>query len=149
MTARPLLSSWAAESGKWRRDRAATAMLVGQKLRELREAKNLSQCDIERRTRLLRAYTSRVENGHTIPTVGTLEKFASALDVPLYRFFIDGHPVKKPKLPQSHDNGSNGSDRRDLRRFAMIFKRVSDRDREILLVMAQKMAGRHAKPSGR
>lgn len=123
-------------------------MLVGQKLRELREAKNLSQGDIERRTGLIRAYTSRVENGHTIPTVGTLEKFASALDVPVYRFFTD-EPIKKPKLPQSHDNGSNGDDRRELRRFATAFKRLSDRDRNILLVMAQKMAGRHAKPSGR
>ena|ERR1700674_2387941 len=120
-------------------------MLVGQNLRELREAKNLSQCDIERRTRLLRAYTSRVENGHTIPTVGTLEKFASALDVPLYRFFIDGHPVKKPKLPQSHDNGSNRNDRCEFRRFAKAFKLLSDRDRGILLVTAQKMAERSTK----
>ena len=124
-------------------------MVIGQKLRELREAKNLSQGDIERRTGLLRAYISRVENGHTIPTVGTLEKYARALDVPLYRFFTDGQPIKKPKLPESEDNGSNGSERRELRRFATAFKRLSDRDRELLLVMAQKMASRHAKSSGR
>lgn len=99
---------------------------------------------IERRTALLRAYTSRVENGHAIPIVGTLEQFASALDVPLYRFFIDDQAIKKPKLPESPDNGSNGSDRRELRRFANAFERPSDRDRNIPFVTVQKMADRIA-----
>ena len=62
-------------------------MHIGAKLRELRIAKKLSQGDIEHRTGLHRAYVSRVEHDHTVPTVGTLEKFAHALEVPLYRFF--------------------------------------------------------------
>jgi transcriptional regulator with XRE-family HTH domain len=76
-------------------------MDIGAKLRELREAKNLSQGDIEKRTGLLRAYTSRVENGFTVPTVKTLEKYASALEIPLYRLFTDEDSVKIPKLPKS------------------------------------------------
>ena len=65
-------------------------MLIGQKLRELREGKQLSQGDIEKKTGLIRCYTSRVENGHTVPTVDTLEKYARALEIPLYRFFYEG-----------------------------------------------------------
>lgn len=55
-----------------------SAMLVGERIRAMREAKNLSQGDIEHRSGLLRCYTSRIENGHTVPSVETLEKFARA-----------------------------------------------------------------------
>ncbi len=65
-------------------------MLIGQRLLELRESQNLSQGVVEQRTGLQRCYTSRVENGHTVPTVETLEKYTRALEVPLYRFFYDG-----------------------------------------------------------
>ncbi len=75
-------------------------MQVGQRLRELREAKNLSQGNIEQRSGLLRCYTSRVENGHTVPSIETLEKYARALEIPLYRLFYEGEePPKKPNLP--------------------------------------------------
>ncbi len=74
-------------------------MLIGERLRELREAKKLSQGDIENRIGLLRCYTSRVENGHTVPSIDTLEKYARALEVPMYRFFYEGdEPPEKPKL---------------------------------------------------
>jgi transcriptional regulator with XRE-family HTH domain len=75
-------------------------MQIGQKLRELREAKNLNQGDIEQHTGLFRCYTSRVECGHTVPTIETLEKYARALKIPLYRFFYDGKkPPENPILP--------------------------------------------------
>ena len=60
-------------------------MVIGDRLRELREEKHLSQGDVEKRTGLLRCYLSRVENGHTVPSVETLEKFARDLELPLYR----------------------------------------------------------------
>jgi len=68
-------------------------MQIGRKLRELREEKRLSQGHIEQKTGLLRCYVSRVENGYTVPNVETLEKFACALEIPLYRFFTDGEKV--------------------------------------------------------
>src|SRR5947209_13624598 len=74
-------------------------MIIGDRLRELREAKSLSQGDIEKRTGLLRCYVSRVENGHTVPSVETLEKFARALELPLYHLMFDGD--KPPVLPKS------------------------------------------------
>ena len=65
-------------------------MIVADRLRSLREKKKLSQGDIEERTGLLRCYVSRVENGHTVPAVETLEKFARALEVPLYELLYEG-----------------------------------------------------------
>src|SRR6476661_2928316 len=72
-------------------------MVIGNRLKELREAKNLSQGDIEKRTGLLRCYISRVENGHTVPAIETLEKMARALEVPMYKLFYEG--TKPPELP--------------------------------------------------
>jgi transcriptional regulator with XRE-family HTH domain len=83
-------------------------VLIGQKLRELREAKKMSQGDIERRTGLIRAYTSRIENGLTVPGLLTLGKYAGALGIPLYRFFTDG-PVKEPKLLTSRSDAARVS----------------------------------------
>ena len=74
-------------------------MITADRLREMREAKKLSQGDIEKRTGLLRCYISRVENGHTVPAIETLEKMARALEVPLYRLFHDGEePRALPDL---------------------------------------------------
>src|SRR5258708_30078510 len=72
-------------------------MIVGDHLRELREAKHLSQGDIEKRTGLLRCYISRVENGHTVPAIETLEKMARAPELPLYQVMYDGD--KAPEAP--------------------------------------------------
>jgi len=74
-------------------------MVIGERLKALREQKKLSQSDIEKRTGLLRCYISRVENDHTVPSVDTLEKMARALEVPMYRLFTDEAHVKKPNLP--------------------------------------------------
>jgi transcriptional regulator with XRE-family HTH domain len=72
-------------------------MDIGHRLTSLREEKKLSQGDIEKRTGLLRCYVSRVENGHTVPAVETLEKFARALEVPLYQLMYDGaEPSQTP-----------------------------------------------------
>ena len=59
--------------------RSSKIMVIGDRLKTLRETKNLSQGGIEKRTGLLRCYVSRVENGHTVPSVETLGKFARAL----------------------------------------------------------------------
>jgi transcriptional regulator with XRE-family HTH domain len=76
-------------------------MVIGDRLRSLREEKKFSQGEVEKRTGLLRCYISRVENGHTVPAVETLEKFARALEVPMYQLFYDGEePPKLPNLPK-------------------------------------------------
>lgn len=74
-------------------------MIIGDRLRALREEKKFSQGDIERRTGLLRCYISRVENGHTVPALETLEKMARALEVPLYRLVYEGEKPPQPPKP--------------------------------------------------
>jgi transcriptional regulator with XRE-family HTH domain len=121
-------------------------MLIGQRIRHLRELKNLSQGDIQKRTGLIRCYTSRIENGHTVPSVETLEKFARALGVPLYRLFYDGaHPPKSlalPKVQKIREWGEDGDERRELRKFAKALSRMDNRERLLLLEAAKAMARR-------
>jgi transcriptional regulator with XRE-family HTH domain len=121
-------------------------MIIGQKLKELRETEGLSQGDIERRTGLLRCYTSRVECGHTVPTVETLGKYARALEIPLYKLFYDGkQPPKRLNLPATKSKpewGASGDQRRELRRFAKVLSQMDDRKRGLLLNMAMRMARR-------
>jgi transcriptional regulator with XRE-family HTH domain len=124
-------------------------MQIGAKLRELRGAKNLSQGDIQKRTGLLRCYTSRVENGYTVPTVETLEKYATALEIPLYRLFTEEDSVKMPKLRQHKDDslswGTHGKERDAFQTLAKALSRMDEQDRKLLVSMAQGMARRGAK----
>jgi transcriptional regulator with XRE-family HTH domain len=121
-------------------------MIIGDRLRELREQKKFSQGEIEKRTGLLRCYTSRVENGHTVPAVETLEKYARALEVPMYQLFYDGEePPKLPHLPKRKTAdeitwGSSGKEARLLAKFCRLLSRMKEGDRGLLLSMAQKMA---------
>ncbi|MGO9640126.1 MAG: helix-turn-helix domain-containing protein [Candidatus Acidiferrales bacterium] len=123
-------------------------MIIGDRLRALREEKKLSQGDIEKRTGLLRCYISRVENGHTVPAIETLEKLARALEVPLYQLFYDGEePPELPNLPKrkSADDiawGSRGKDARFLTRFRRLLSRIDEGDRRLLFFVAQKMSNR-------
>jgi transcriptional regulator with XRE-family HTH domain len=124
------------------------AMIIGDRLRVLREQKKLSQGDIEKRTGLFRCYVSRVENGHTIPAIETIEKFARALEVPVYQLFYDGdEPPELPNLPKrkpSEDDGwgSTGKDARYLAKLRRLLGKSDEQDRKLILNMAQKMARR-------
>ena len=120
-------------------------MIIGDRLRILREQKKFSQGEIEKRTGLLRCYISRVENGHTVPAVETLEKFARALEVPLYQLFYDGdEPPKLASLPKRRSAsalvwGDSGKDARTLMKFRQLLSRTNEDDRRLLLFMAKKM----------
>src|ERR1700741_657878 len=121
-------------------------MIISDRLREMREEKKLSQGDIEKRTGLLRCYVSRVENGHTVPAIETLEKMARALEVPLYQLFYDGEqPPKLPHLPRRKSSdeiiwGSSGKDGRYLNKLRRVLSKSDEHDRKLILLMAQKMA---------
>ena len=123
-------------------------MIIGDRLRELREQKKLSQGDIEKRTGLLRSYLSRVENGHTVPSVETLEKLAHALEVPIYQLFYDGEePPELPNLPKRKTAeeivwGSFGKEARLLNKFRRLIGRMNKSDQRLLLVMAQRLTSR-------
>jgi transcriptional regulator with XRE-family HTH domain len=120
-------------------------MVISDRLRELREEKKLSQGDIEKRTGLLRCYISRVENGHTVPAIETLEKMARALEVPLYQLFYDGEePPKLPNLLKRKTSadlvwGSSGKQAVYLHKLTRCLSKAEDADRKLLLALAQKM----------
>ncbi|HVB33287.1 MAG TPA: helix-turn-helix transcriptional regulator [Patescibacteria group bacterium] len=123
-------------------------MVIGDRLRALREQKGLSQGQIEKRTGLLRCYISRVENGHTVPSIDTVEKLAKALEIPLFQIFCDDEEV--PVLSQLPGRlteaqvaeGRTPEQRRFLRRMAELFDLLSEDDRQLLLTAAQRMAAR-------
>ncbi len=123
-------------------------MIIGDCLRALREQKKLSQGDIEKRTGLVRPYISRVENGHVVPSIETLEKFARALEVPMYELFYDGEePPKLPSLPKrkSSDDiawGSSGKDARYLSKLRRLLSKLNEENRKLVMVMTQKLVRR-------
>lgn len=124
-------------------------MVIGTRLRGLREERKLSQGDIEERTGLLRCYISRVENGHTIPSIETLERIASAFELPLYQLFFEGdEPPPLPNLSKrktTEELALDEESQRELRFFDKVkrlLSRINERDRQLLLYMAQKLANR-------
>jgi transcriptional regulator with XRE-family HTH domain len=123
-------------------------MIIGDRLRALREENKFSQGEIEKRTGLLRCYISRVENGHTVPAIETMEKMARALEIPMYQLFYDGdEPPKLPDLPKrkSSDDlawGSAGKDARYLNKLRRMLGKTDEEHRKLVMHMAKKMAGR-------
>ena len=128
-------------------------MDVGHRLRSLREEKKLSQGDIEKRTGLIRCYISRVENGHTVPAIETLEKFARALEMPLYQLMYDGQ--EPPALPKKGNRnrttewGNAGKDARFLNKLGRFLAEMNDGDRQLLLSFAQNVTKRQRRPAAK
>ncbi len=124
-------------------------MLIGQRLRQLREERNLSQGDIEKSTGLLRCYISRVEHGHTVPSLETLERFAFALDVPIYRLFrteeaaVLPHQAPGASLEEvANQVGPAGTEARLLLELKGLVEKMTESERSLLLDFARKLAAR-------
>ena len=129
---------------------AVTSISIGRRIRQLRVQKGLSQGDIEETTGLLRCYISRVEQGYTVPSLETLERFAAGLDLPLYRLFYTGdeEPPPAPGAPHksleelAKEGGAIGLDARFLLELKGYVERMAQPDRALLLDVAKKLAGR-------
>jgi transcriptional regulator with XRE-family HTH domain len=124
-------------------------MVIGTRLRSLREEREFSQGDIEKRTGLLRCYISRVENGHTVPSIQTLEKLAAALEIPLYQLFYEGEePPPLPNLSKRTTTEELALDaeavkeNRFFEKVRRLLSKIKEKDRQLLLYMAQKLASR-------
>ena len=124
-------------------------MVIGTRLRSLREERKFSQGDIEKRTGLLRCYISRVENGHTVPSIETLEKLAAALEIPLYQLFYEGEePPPLPNLSKRTSTEELAMDaeaqkeNRFFEKVRRLLGKIDEKDRQLLLYMAQKLASR-------
>ena len=116
-------------------------LMIGERLRTIRESKNLSQGDIEKRTGLIRCYTSRVENGHTVPSIDTLQKYAQALEIPLYQLFYDGEEAPK-KIKGLDLDGSklSNSERREIESLGRKFTKLKERDKGLVRLLVAKLA---------
>lgn len=121
---------------------------IGERLRSLRKQKKLSQADLERRSGLLRPYLSRVEQGHVVPSIISLEKMARALEVRLYQLFYDEEaqpktprPPKRKRLEQLLQ-GTSPKNARFLRKLHGLLGRIGGSDRRLLLQVAQRMSRR-------
>ena len=116
-------------------------MNIGETIRTFRLHKGMSQGDIEKRTGLLRCYLSRVENGHTIPSLDTLAKIAGAMEVPLAQFFTaDPHNDGARTLPQLSED-----EVRFLTQIRRYSPSLNDSDRKLVLAMVKKMAASAAR----
>jgi len=124
--------------------------MIGARIRQLREQRGLSQGDIEQSAGLLRCYISRVENGRTVPSLETLERFAAALDVPLYRFFYTGEePPPAPDLTPRETSEELARENDRAQSEAVFFlalkdlmARTEEADREVLLAVAKRLVAR-------
>jgi transcriptional regulator with XRE-family HTH domain len=124
-------------------------MVIGTRLKKLREDRSLSQGDIEKRTGLLRCYISRVENGHTVPSLETMERLAAALEIPLYQLFYEGDA--EPVLPNLSKRRTteelvlDAEQEKEVRFYEKVKRlltKIDEKDRQLLLYMAQKLASR-------
>jgi transcriptional regulator with XRE-family HTH domain len=116
-------------------------MNIGETIRNYRLQKSMSQGDIEKRTGLLRCYLSRVENGHTIPSLETLAKIATAMEVPLARFFGDGTSESGGKaVPHLADD-----EVRFLTQIRRYSPNLNESDRKLVIAMVRKMAANAGK----
>ena len=123
-------------------------MAIGTRLRALREERGLSQGDVEKSTGLLRCYISRIENGHTIPSLETLERFAGVLDVPLYQLFYseEGTPPTPSLTPRktleeiTAENGAMEEDALFLLKLRNVLTGLAGPDRDVLLTLAKRLA---------
>lgn len=110
-------------------------MKIGTIIRAHRLQKGLSQGDIEKKTGLLRCYLSRVENGHTIPSLDTLSKIAAALDLPIASFFTDDSLGRQLNTQRLSDD-----ELRFLTQIRRYSSNLNDSDRKLLLAMVKKFA---------
>jgi transcriptional regulator with XRE-family HTH domain len=111
------------------------SMNIGGTIRDYRLQRGMSQGDIEKRTGLLRCYLSRVENGHTVPSLETLQKIAGALDLQLSQFFAEDQVTRET-------TGLNLSEEeiRFLTQVQRYSANLTDSDRRLLLAMVKKFA---------
>ncbi|MGD0460597.1 MAG: helix-turn-helix domain-containing protein [Terriglobia bacterium] len=123
---------------------------IGARLRRLREERGMSQRDVEQRTGLFQSYISRVENGHSVPTLETLQHFAEVLDVPLCELLCSGeHGPTTPRLkaPETleklgQEGGEAGTEARFLLKLRPLLARIPEKDRGLFLSFAKRLATR-------
>ncbi len=115
-------------------------MIIGERIRLIREGKGLSQGEIERRSGMLRCYVSRVENGHTVPSLETLDKFARALEVPLYQIFYEEETPAALLTPNAEMIALHQKQGSTMGQLAKLCQKLTTRDKHILVRAAESLS---------
>jgi transcriptional regulator with XRE-family HTH domain len=112
---------------------------IGDVIRAYRNDRGLSQGDIERRTGLLRCYLSRVENGHTVPSLETLAKIAEAMDITIADFFPGAESAQDKETKKILGELSDEEIRflAEIKRYG---NALSEENKKLVLAMIRKMA---------
>lgn len=111
-------------------------MKVGISIRDLRQKRGLSQGDLERRTGLMRCYISRVENGHTVPSIETLSRIARALEAQLVDLFLGADS------PADTGGTAEATAQEFLEQMRGYLPVLSGEEREQILEMVRRLAAR-------
>src|SRR5208283_369633 len=112
---------------------------ISEVIKTYRSQRGLSQGDIERRTGLLRCYLSRVENGHTVPSLETLAKIAEAMEISLADFF-PGTDTPQDRETRKMLGELSDDEIRFLADIKKYSTSLSDDDKRLVLAMIRKMA---------
>ena len=114
-------------------------MNLGESIKNIRQAKGLSQGEMQKRTGILRSYLSRVENGHTVPSLATLQRLASAMGVALSDFFsANGQPVEGASAAAAAVASDPAS--QYLAELKTLLPQLTSQQRDQLLDMVKDMA---------
>ncbi len=73
-------------------------MQVAGQVREIRRARHLSQRQLAGRMQVPRKYISKIEHGKAIPTLGSLERLAAALDVAVCQLVRDARSQREEEV---------------------------------------------------
>ena len=122
-------------------------MLIGQRLRELREFKKLSQVEVSERSGFQTAYISRVENGHTSPGIESLERWAKALEIPVYQIFHGSEVPPEPRRIERDFWGNAGAEAAQLSRLRAFLSKMPQKYRNALLALASHITASKWKKS--
>jgi transcriptional regulator with XRE-family HTH domain len=77
---------------------ADPGLRIAAQVRELRCARHLSQRQLANRMQVPRTYISKIENGKAIPTLGSLERLSSALNVDVYHLLRDARSHREEEV---------------------------------------------------
>jgi transcriptional regulator with XRE-family HTH domain len=115
-------------------------MNLGESIKNIRQAKGLSQGEMQKRTGILRSYLSRVENGHTVPSLATLQRLASAMGVALSDFFAaNGQPTEGAPAAAMAASASDPANQY-LAELKTLLPQLTSQQRDQLLDMVKDMA---------
>lgn len=103
----------------------AVKILIGARIKSIREAKELTQEALAEKMDINTVYLSNIERGRANPTLNMLIKFTDALEVEMWELFDFGHEVNIKELREAMSKLLKESDEEKLRMAVKIMRAVA------------------------